>query len=95
MKKSYKNNKCKISVSKWNKKFDLPDGLHTVSDIQDYFDHIIKEHETVTDDSPIRLYVNKIENRIIFRIKIGYYLELLTSETMKLFGSTKCKINKN
>ena len=41
------------------------------------------------------IYVNKIENRITFKIKTGYYLELLTPETMKLLGSTKGKINKD
>ena len=42
----------------------------------------------------IRICINKIENRITFKIKIGYYLELLTPETMKLIGSTKLKITK-
>ena len=37
----------------------------------------------------IRIYINKIENRVTFKIKTGYYLELLTPETMKLLGSTK------
>ena len=41
------------------------------------------------------MYVNKIENRITFKIKTGYYLELLTLETMKLLGSTKSKITKD
>ena len=41
-----------------------------------YFRYIIKKHETVTDNSPIRVYVGKVENRIIFSIKTGYYLEL-------------------
>ena len=66
----------------------------SVSDIQDYFDYIIKKHETVTGYPPIRIYINKIENRITFRITTGYYLEHLTSETLKLLGITKSKINK-
>ena len=41
------------------------------------------------------IYVNKIENRITFKIKIGYHLELLMPETMKLLGSTKSKITKD
>ena len=41
------------------------------------------------------IYVNKIENRITFKIKTGYYLELLTFETMKLPGSTESKITKD
>ena len=49
----------------------------------------------MTDNPPIRIYVNQIENRIIFTLKIGYYLELLTLETITLLGSTKSKINKD
>ena len=41
------------------------------------------------------MYINKIENRITFKIKTGYYLELLTTETMKLLGSTENKIAKD
>ena len=41
------------------------------------------------------MYVNKIENRVTFKVKNGYSLELLTPETMKLFGSTKTKITKD
>ena len=54
-----------------------------------------KKHETVTDNPPKRIYVNKIENRITFKIKTWYYLELLTPETMKLLGSTKSKTTKD
>ena len=57
--------------------------------------NISKKHETVTDNPSIMMYVNKIENRITFEIKIGYYLELLTHETMKILGSTKSTITKN
>ena len=48
-----------------------------------------------TGNSSIKIYINKIENRITFKIKTGYYLELLTPETMKLLGSTKSKITKD
>ena len=54
-----------------------------------------KKHETVTDNPSIMIYINKIENRITFKIKTGYYLELLTYETMELHRSTKSKITKN
>ena len=54
-----------------------------------------KNHETVTDDPSIMIYVNKIENRIAFKIKTAYYLELLTHETMKLHGSTEIKVTKD
>ena len=59
-----------------------------------YLKYLIK-HETVTDNPSLMIYVNKIENRITFKIKIGYHLELLTPETMKLLGSTKSKITKD
>ena len=55
----------------------------------------LKKHETVTDNPSIRIYVNKIEYRITYKIKTGYYLNILTSETMKLLGSTKSKITKD
>ena len=69
--------------------FDLPDGSCSISDIQDYFGFIIKKHETLTENPLIQIYLNKIKNRIVFKIKTGYKLELLTLETMKLLGSTK------
>ena len=49
----------------------------------------------MTRNSPRRIYVNIIENRITFRIKIGYYVRLLTPDTMKFLGSTKSKITKD
>ena len=55
----------------------------------------LKKHETVTDNPSLRIYINKIENRIVFKIKTGYCFELLAHETMKLIGSTKSKITKN
>ena len=93
--KSYKNNKFKISAPTWNKEFELPDGSYSVSDIQEHFEYIIKKHETVTDNPSIKIYINKRENRITFKIKTRYYLEILTSETMKLLESTKSKIFKD
>ena len=74
IKKSYKNNKFKISAPTWNEEFELPDGSYSVSDIQDYFEYIIKKHETVTDNPSIKIYLNKIENRITFKIKTGYIM---------------------
>ena len=95
IKKSYKNNKFKISALTWNEEFELPDGSYSVSDIQDYFKNIFKKHETVTDNPSITTYAKKVENRITFEIKTGYYLELSTPETMKLLGSTENKITKD
>ena len=67
--KSYKNNKFKISAQTWNEKFELPDGSYSVLDIQDYFEYILKKHEKVTENPSIRIYIDKIENRIISKIK--------------------------
>ena len=59
MKKSYKNNKRKISAPTWNEEFELPDGSYSVADIQDYFQYILKRHGQNTDNPSIRIYVNK------------------------------------
>ena len=90
--KSSYNNKFKISAPTWNDKLELPDGSYSASDIQDYFEYILKKHEENTDKPSVYIYVNKIENRVKFKIKNGYNLELLTSETMKILGSTENKI---
>ena len=75
-----------MSPPTWNDKFELPDGSYSISDIQDYFMYIIKKHETVTNNPPIRIYVNKIENRGTFEVKARYCLELLTPKSMgKIF----------
>ena len=47
------NNKFKISAPTWNDTFDLPDGFYSISDIQDYFEFVIKKHETLNEDLPI------------------------------------------
>ena len=94
-KSSYNNNKIKTSSPTWNDKFELPDGSYSASDIQDYFEHIFKKNNENIDNPWIKIYVNKIENRMTFKIKTGYYLELLTSETMKLLGSFQNEIGNN
>ena len=66
-----------------------------LSDIQDYLKCILKKYEAVTGNASINIYINKIEKKITFKIKTGYYLELLTHETMKLLRSTKSKISKD
>ena len=95
VKSSYNNNKFKISSPTWSEEFTLPDGSYSVSDIQDYFEYILKKHSESVDNPSIRMYINRIENRITFKIKSGYYLELLTLETMKLLVSTESKITKD
>ena len=92
IKSSYKNNTFKISAPTWSDEFELPDGSYSISDIQDYFEYILKKHCESIDDPPIEIFVSKNENRIRFKIKNGYYLELLTPETMKLLGSTESKL---
>ena len=89
IKTEYSNNKFKISAFTWNYTFDLPDGSYSIFDIQGYFEAIIKKHKTLTENPLIQTYPNKIKNRIIFKVKTGYKLELLSPETMKLLGSTK------
>ena len=95
IKSEYNNNKCKISAPTWNETFDSPDGSYCIDDIQDYFEFIIKKHEKLTENPSIQIYPNKIKNRIVFKIKTCYKLELLTSETMKLLGSTKKVVDKD
>ena len=55
----------------------------------------LKKHNKNTDSPSIKVYVNKVENRITFKIKTGYYLEFLTPETIKLLGSIENKITKD
>ena len=88
IKSEYNKNKFKISAPTGNDTFDFPDGSYSIDGIQDYFEYIIKKHETLSEDLPIDIYSNKIKNRIVFKINTGYKLELLT-ETMRLLGSTK------
>ena len=56
---SYNNNKFKISAPAWSKEFKLPDGSYLISDIQDYFEYILKKHRENVDNPSIRIYVNK------------------------------------
>ena len=90
----YNNNKLKIIPPTWNDEFELPDSFYSVLDIQDYIELIIKKHKTLTTMPPICIYMNRINNRSMFKIKDEYKLELQTPETMKLFGGTKKLIDK-
>ena len=63
--------------------------------MQDYFEFIIKKHETLSENPSVQIYPNKIKNRIIFKLKSGFKLELLTPETMKLLGSTNKVVDKD
>ena len=66
--------------------FDVPDGSYSNAAFQNYFEYIIKKHETIDKVSPVLIYVNEISNRIVFKIKSGY--KLLSKETMRLLGSS-------
>ena len=94
-KRLYNNNKFKISAPTWDDRFELPDRSYSVSDIRDYFEYILKQHGESVDKPSVQMYVSKIENRVTFRTKDGYSMELLISGTMNLLGSTENKITKD
>ena len=79
----------KITALNWNDVFESPDVSYSIWYIQDYIEHIIKKHESLTTISPIHVQINRINNRLVFIRKDGYKLELQTPGTIKLFGSTK------
>ena len=97
IKSEYNSKTFKISAPTRNDEFNLPDGSYSVFDIQDCFEYIIEKHETITDTDnlPVEIDVNEIKNRIVFKKKTGYKLELLTEKTMQLLGSSKKVIDKN
>ena len=89
IKSKYNNSKFKISGPTWSETFDLPDGSYEISDIQDYFLKMIPKHESTiknNEESPVLIYPNKLKNRIVFKVKTGYKLELLSKKTQKLLG---------
>ena len=88
-KKSYKNDKFKTSAPTWNEEYELPDGSYSVSDFNILFWIYIQKAWGKTVNPSIKIFINKIENTITFKIKTEYYLELLNPETVKLLGSTK------
>ena len=79
---SAKNKKLKIIT--WNDEFELPDGCYSLSDIQDYIKYITKKHEALKSIPPVQIYVNRINNILVFKI---YKPTLQTPDTMKLFDS--------
>ena len=95
IKSEYNNNKFKILAPAWNDSFNLPDGSYCIADIQDYCEFIIKKHKTLTEKPAVQIYLNKIKNRSVFKIKTDYKLELLTPETMRLLGSEKKYVYKD
>ena len=95
IKSAYNNNKFKISAPACNDEFHLANGSYSISDIQNYFELVIKKHETLAENPPIQFYRNKIKYKIAFKRKTEHKLELLFPETMKLLGSTKEDADKN
>ena len=69
IKGSYNTNKFKISAPTWSEEFNLPEGSYSITDIQNYFKYILKKHGENVDNLLIISYVNKIENRITFKIE--------------------------
>ena len=84
IKSEQNNNKFKISAPIWNDEFGLPDGSYSISDIHDYLEYIIKKHGTIAASPPVQINSNKVKDRIVFKIKTGYRLELLNPDRMKL-----------
>ena len=60
VKSKYNNNKFQISARTWNDTFDLPESSYSIADILDYFEFVIKKHETLTENPPVQIYPNKI-----------------------------------
>ena len=96
IKSEYNNNKFKISQHQHGMIFWLYLMLpYSIDHIQDYFEFIIKKQETLIENPPVQIYPNKIKNRIVFKMKVSYKLELLTPETMRLLGSAKKVVDKD
>ena len=89
IKSKYNNSKFKILAPTWTDSFDLPDGSYSISDIKTALNLSSKNMKFETENPPVQAYPNKIKYRYVFKIKTGCKLELLTPETMKLFGSEK------
>ena len=92
---AFNNRNCKIYAPTQNDEFDLPEGSYFVSGIQDYFEYIIENRNTIANNTPVQIYVNKTKNRVVFKIKLGCKLELLSLETIKLLGSTKNDVDQD
>ena len=92
MKSAYSNNKFKISAPTWNDEFDSPDGSYSVADD---FEFSIKKHGTLPENPLVQIYLNRTRNKIVFKVKTGYKLELLSSEKMKLLGRTKKDVDQD
>ena len=74
--------------------FELPDGSCSVLDIQYYIECITRKYKILIAIFSIHVNIDIINNRLVFKVKDGYQLELQTPETIILFGSTKKLIDK-
>ena len=89
IKKLYNNNKFKISAPPWSDELDLPDGSYSISDIQDYFEYIIKKHETIADDPLVQIYLNKIKNGIFLKNKDRLYIKTFIRRNNEIIRNLK------
>ena len=69
IKKLFENKKLKIIAAIRNDEFELLEGSYSVSDIQDYIAYITEKHEILSTNPYIQIYINRINNRVIFKIK--------------------------
>ena len=76
IKSSYNNNKFKISAPTWNDKFELPDGSYSVSDIQDYFEYVLKKHEEDIDKPSVEIMSIKLTIGLHLKLKMSIALTL-------------------
>ena len=84
IKSAYNDNKFNISLPTWNDEFNLPDGSHLWQTSKTTLNLL-----SLAENRPIQIYPNKIKIRIVFKVKRGYKLELISSKMMKLLGGTK------
>ena len=91
IRQGYNNNKIKILAPTLRDEFELPNGSYSVSHTQDCIKCIIKGHEKLPNNSLIHIYIDRINNTLMSKIKDKYNLELQTPETIKLFASIKKK----
>ena len=94
LRKIYNKRKLKIRAPTWNDEFELPDSIYWVSNRQHYNDYIIEKYKTVTTPLPIHIYIHRVSNSLVFKIKYGYKMSItLFGSTGKLVDKTKNEEN--
>ena len=91
IKNSYHSNKFKMSELTWNNKFELPDGSYSVSEIQGYFEYILKKHGENTDKPSVQIYVNKTKDRVTFKLKMNTVLNFKHPKQWNYLEALKTK----